>query len=101
MAHPLRLRLACFGVATLVCALGASHAWAQAQPAQPQQPQPTGGTEDQAAAARELFREGVGFSDRSEWAPAADRFRRALALRNLPVIAHNLGVALARMGRVV
>lgn len=73
-------------------------AWAQ-QPQQPQQPQT--GTGDQGAVVRALFEEGVGFSDRGEWAPAADRFRRALALRNIPVIAHNLGVALVRMGRVV
>lgn len=79
-------------------------AWAQQPQAQPQptpaqQTPPDSG--DQAAVVRALFEEGVGFSDRGAWAPAADRFRRALALRNMPVIAHNLGVALARMGRVV
>lgn len=83
---------------TLALVLGmagsVARARAQAQPTPP-------GPDDQAAVVRALFEEGVGFSDRGAWAPAADRFRRALALRNVPVIAHNLGVALARLGHVV
>lgn len=55
--------------------------------------------DEQQAVVRALFEEGVAFSDRGRWAEAADRFRRAMALRRLPVIVHNLAVALSRMGR--
>lgn len=96
MRAPPRFRSFVIAVAMLASGVSATRASAQAQP-QPAQP----GTGDQAAVARALFQEGVGFSDRGEWASAADRFRRALALRNLPVIAHNLGVALSRLHRYV
>ena len=48
-----------------------------------------------AIAARALFHEGVELSDAGDWPEAVDRFRRALALRDSPIIAYNLGVALA------
>jgi hypothetical protein len=54
-----------------------------------------------AASARSLFEEGVGLADQSQWANAADRFRRALALRNSPVIAYNLASALQELGQLV
>jgi hypothetical protein len=54
-----------------------------------------------AASARALFSEGVGFADQTQWADAADRFRRALALRDSPVIAYNLASALVQLGKLV
>lgn len=54
-----------------------------------------------AAAARALFREGVGCADRQDWACAADRFHRAHQVRPSPVIAYNLGHALVESGRLV
>jgi hypothetical protein len=54
-----------------------------------------------AASARSLFSEGVELADQSRWAEAADRFRRALALRDSPVIAYNLASALKELGKLV
>lgn len=50
------------------------------------------------ARARALFREGVTFADQRHWADAADRFRRARALRDAPAIRYNLAAALAEQG---
>jgi len=54
-----------------------------------------------ALAARALFSEGVALTDRGDWAQGAERFRRALALRDSPVIVFNLGVALGHLGQPV
>jgi hypothetical protein len=53
------------------------------------------------ALARSLFREGVALSDGEQWAEAADRFRRSLALRDSPIVAFNLGTACMHTGRLV
>ncbi len=52
-------------------------------------------------AARALFNEGVALTDGGDWAQGAERFRRALSLRDSPVIAFNLGVALGHLGQPV
>lgn len=57
--------------------------------------------EARAASARALFQEGVELADSSEWFEAADRFRRALTLRDSPVIAYNLASALRQLGQLV
>jgi exonuclease VII small subunit len=54
-----------------------------------------------AASARTLFEEGVQLSDHGQWEGAADRFRRALALRDSQVIRFNLAAALLEQGKVV
>lgn len=54
-----------------------------------------------AAAARALFQEGVELARRESYADAADRFRRAYALRPAPSIAFNLASALTHQGRLV
>lgn len=54
-----------------------------------------------AAAARELFREGVDCADREDWPCAVDRHERAYGIRPSPVIAYNLGMALLAVGRLV
>lgn len=56
---------------------------------------------ERAASARALFVEGVELTDQNRWAQAADRFRRALALRDSPVIAYNLASALEHLGQLV
>lgn len=56
---------------------------------------------ERAASARALFVEGVELTDQNRWAQAADRFRRALALRSSPVIAYNLASALEHLGQLV
>ncbi len=48
-----------------------------------------------------MFEEGVKFVDAHNWPDAADRFRRALALRDSQVIRHNLATALLRQGLLV
>lgn len=53
------------------------------------------------AAARALFSEGRALADNQQWPEAADRFRRALALRPSPAIRYNLAVALEHLGQVV
>ncbi len=53
------------------------------------------------ASARALFEEGVKRADAAEWAEAADRFQRALTLRDSPVIRYNLAAALSELGRLV
>jgi len=56
---------------------------------------------ERTALARALFREGVGLSEQGEWADAADRFRRSLALRDSPVVAFNLATACMHLGSLV
>lgn len=53
------------------------------------------------ASARVLFEEGVACVERGEWPQAEDRFRRALALRQSPVIAYNLAATLAERRKLV
>jgi hypothetical protein len=53
------------------------------------------------ASARALFDEGVSFVERADWPQAEDRFRRALALRDSPVIAYNLASTLSEQGKLV
>jgi len=53
------------------------------------------------ATARALFQEGVGFVDALEWAQAADRFERALALYDSAVIRFNLATVYDELGRLV
>ncbi|MBK8170155.1 MAG: tetratricopeptide repeat protein [Sandaracinaceae bacterium] len=55
----------------------------------------------QTAMARALFEEGVHFADQNEWAQAADRFERALALRGSATIEFNLATAYEHLGRLV
>lgn len=55
----------------------------------------------QTAMARALFEEGVRFADQNEWSQAADRFERAIALRDSAVIAFNLATAYEHLGRLV
>lgn len=54
-----------------------------------------------AAAAREFFAQGIAFADKSQWAEAADRFRRALSIRESSVIAFNLASSLEELGELV
>jgi hypothetical protein len=55
----------------------------------------------QVAMARALFEEGLRHVDAEEWALAADRFARVLALRYSAVAAYNLSLARARLGSSV
>ena len=56
---------------------------------------------EETALARDLFEQGVRFTRRSDWAAAADRFARALELRDTPQIRHNLAESLYNQGRMV
>ncbi|KAF0163271.1 MAG: hypothetical protein FD160_4124, partial [Caulobacteraceae bacterium] len=56
---------------------------------------------DRTEAARTLFEEGLALVDQERWQDAAERFRRALALRPSPVITFNLASALAKQGHVI
>jgi tetratricopeptide (TPR) repeat protein len=49
--------------------------------------------------ARRLFTEGLGLSDRGNWAAAAERFQEALIIHEAPAITFNLAVAYVRLGR--
>lgn len=51
-------------------------------------------------AARELFAEGIELADAERWPEAEDRFRRALAFRDSPVIAFNLASVLAKQSEL-
>ena len=86
----------CWRAALLWSALSALGAWSWAAPVHAQ-------SEDaaRAASARALFEEGVGLADSEHWQEAADRFRRALALRDSGVIAYNLASALQETGQLV
>jgi hypothetical protein len=53
------------------------------------------------ASARALFEEGMSFADGAQWDQAADRFRRALSLRDSPVIRFNLAAALGQLNKPV
>jgi hypothetical protein len=53
------------------------------------------------ASARELFEQGVDLAEHGDWPAAEDRYRRALALRNSPVIAYNLASALCELGKLI
>lgn len=53
------------------------------------------------SAARALFNEGVALAEQEQWSDAAERFERAIALRDSAVIAYNLGLALEHLGRPV
>lgn len=53
------------------------------------------------ASARALFEEGVKLADAGQWNDAAERFQRALSLRDSQVIRYNLAAALVELGRVV
>ncbi|MCC7537083.1 MAG: hypothetical protein IT379_12755 [Deltaproteobacteria bacterium] len=59
------------------------------------QPAPS---EAQTRQARTLFREGLSHADAGRWSAAAERFRRALALRAAPPIRYNLAAALVELG---
>ncbi|HKU42146.1 MAG TPA: hypothetical protein VJR89_28500 [Polyangiales bacterium] len=63
----------------------------------------SGGAQDASrdASARALFEEGVGLVEHADWAQAEDRFRRALALRDSPVIAFNLASTLSERGKLL
>lgn len=80
-------------VALVCCALHALllHGVVRAEPVDPAR----------SASARALFEEGVAHTDRDEWQPAADAFRRALALRDSQVIRFNLASALVELGKLV
>src|SRR5688500_8708747 len=56
---------------------------------------------EQSAAARALFTQGVELADRQQWNEAADRFRRAYAMRPSPVIACNLAQTLVHIHQLV
>jgi hypothetical protein len=64
---------------------------------------PTARAQDATAsvAARALFNEGVQLAEADQWEAAADRFHRALALRDSAVIAYNLGTTLTHLGHPV
>lgn len=60
-----------------------------------------GAEEQRSAAARALFQEGNALLEAEDWAQAADRFERALELRDSPQIAYNLTTALVELGHLV
>lgn len=77
-----------------VLSIPASHAVAQAVA-------PSAPDASRDASARALFEEGVSWAEKSNWAEAEDRFRRAFTLRASPVIAYNLASVLASRGKLV
>lgn len=56
---------------------------------------------EETAAARALFRDGNRMLRQERWAEAADRFERALQLRQSPQIVYNLTTALIEIGQLV
>lgn len=58
-------------------------------------------TPEETALARTLFHEGVELAEAENWSEAADRFRRAHALRPSAIIAFNLSLADVEIGRLV
>jgi hypothetical protein len=62
--------------------------------------QEDGPAAERKAAALRLFSDGLADVDAQRWAPAADRFGRAYALRPTPEIAYNLASADAHLGRL-
>jgi tetratricopeptide (TPR) repeat protein len=69
--------------------------------AQPATAQPAPAQDTRAPEARALFQQGLAFADQNRWSEAAERFAQALALRDSPVIAYNLGSALRQLRRWV
>ncbi len=63
---------------------------------QAQQPDP-----QDTAAARAAFADGTALANRGDWAAAADRFGRSLALRPAPATRYNYAGALTHLGRLV
>lgn len=53
------------------------------------------------ASARAFFKQGIALSDAGQYAQAADRFRRALVIRESPVIMYNLASVLETIGKVM
>jgi hypothetical protein len=53
------------------------------------------------ALARDQFTQGMRFARRSRWQQAADRFARALELKETPQIRYNLAESLVHLGRLV
>jgi hypothetical protein len=58
-------------------------------------------SEQDSAAARVLFQQGRGLAAGEQWSEAADRFRRALALRPTAAIRYNLAAVLVQQGKLV
>jgi len=54
--------------------------------------------EERRVAARNLFNEGLEYADAGRWLEAADRFRRAYAVKPTPEIGYNLATAYLRLG---
>jgi hypothetical protein len=102
-------QLRAFGIGTICAALlmaAASVAVAQSAQADAgtsRDVAPTRAAADpqQVAMARALFEDGLRHVDKEEWALAADRFGRVLALRYSAVAAYNLALARARLGSSV
>lgn len=67
----------------------------------PPEPAPADPEAQRTAIARALFEEGLALADRGQWARAADRFRRAAAVRVSPPIHFNLAQSLGRLGRII
>lgn len=65
------------------------------------QAQPAEDGASRTAAARSLFQEGLTLLDEERWEEAADRFERALAIRQSPQITYNLTTALLGTGDLV
>jgi hypothetical protein len=57
--------------------------------------------DDETAAAREHFREGLALADRGDWEVALLEFERALVLRDSPAVRVNLAHTLEHLGRLV
>ncbi len=57
--------------------------------------------EERLALARDQFRQGMRFARRNRWQRAADRFGRALELKETPQIRYNLAESLVHLGRLV
>ncbi len=83
----MRLLFVCLVV--FATALSVAPAWAQSTDAA------------RSASARSLFEEGVKNADAGAWPEAADRFQRALEMRDSQVIRYNLAAALSELGRLV
>lgn len=56
---------------------------------------------DQTAEARALFEEGLQFVEAQQWADAADRFGRVLAIRSSAIVSYNYASALVKLERLV
>jgi hypothetical protein len=95
-------QLRVFGIGTICAALlMAAASVTVAQPGQADGPARAATDPQQVAMARALFEDGLRHVDKEEWALAADRFGRVLALRYSAVAAYNLALARARLGSSV